>query len=156
VTATPDNPTTNADRRTDDEIPSGMEDTAALLRDLATTIALLPQAPPVEGEERPEGTIALPVIEQDGRRFIPVFTSEDSLRAAGADPGTAVRIPVAQLAANWPSEDVWLAVNPASPEGLGLPPDVVRALPVFAGNFAGPDGEGSPESTGSGPQPPSP
>lgn len=114
---------------------SGMEagDQAAVLRALATSIALLPQAPPAEGEERPEGAIALPVIEQDGQRYIPVFTSEEALRAAGADPGTAVRIPVAELAANWPSDDVWLAVNPASEDGLGLPPDVVRALPVFAG-----------------------
>jgi hypothetical protein len=109
------------------------EDSVAVLRSLATSIALLPQAPPTEGEERPEGAIALPVIEQDGRQFIPVFTSEESLRAAGADVDTAVRIPVAQLAANWPSDDVWLAVNPASEDGLGLPPDVVRALPVFAG-----------------------
>jgi SseB protein N-terminal domain len=109
------------------------EDSVAVLRSLATSIALLPQAPPTEGEERPEGAIALPVIEQDGRQFIPVFTSEESLRAAGADVDTAVRIPIAQLAANWPSDDVWLAVNPASEDGLGLPPDVVRALPVFAG-----------------------
>jgi hypothetical protein len=139
TTAPEDNTTAAASRRTEDAISSGMEagDNAAVLRALATSIALLPQAPPAEGEERPEGAIALPVIEQDGQRYIPVFTSEESLRAAGADPGSAVRIPVAQLAANWPSEDVWLAVNPASEDGLGLPPDVVRALPVFAGQDGG-------------------
>jgi hypothetical protein len=114
-------------------------DTAAVLRDLASSIALLPQAPPPEGVEQPEGAIALPVIEQDGRRYIPVFTSEEALRSAGADPNTALRIPIAQLAANWPSDEMWLAVNPASEEGLGLPPDVVRSLPVFAGS---PDGAG--------------
>jgi hypothetical protein len=114
-------------------------DTAAVLRDLATSIALLPQAPQPEGEEQPEGAIALPVIEQEGRRYIPVFTSEEALRSAGADPGTALRIPIAQLAANWPSDDMWLAVNPASEDGLGLPPEVVRSLPVFA---AGGDGTG--------------
>jgi hypothetical protein len=135
VTTASNDSTTTPGRSTEDAISSGMEagDNAAVLRALATSIALLPQAPPAEGEERPEGAIALPVIEQDGQRYIPVFTSEESLRAAGADPATAVRIPVAQLAANWPSEDVWLAVNPASEEGLGLPPDVVRVLPVFAG-----------------------
>jgi hypothetical protein len=115
-------------------------DTAAVLRDLARSIALLPQVQPPDGGEQPEGAIALPVIEQDGRRYVPVFTTEDALRAAGADPGTALRIPIAELAANWPSDDMWLAVNPASEEGLGLPPDVVRALPVFAGS---PDGAGS-------------
>jgi hypothetical protein len=117
-------------------------DSAELLRSLATSIALLPQVPAADGEERPEGAIALPVIEQDGRRYIPVFTTEEALRAAGADPGTAVRIPVVELAANWPSDDVWLAVNPASEEGLGLPPDVVRALPVFAGQTGNGHGPG--------------
>ncbi|WP_214369142.1 SseB family protein [Pseudonocardia sp. H11422] len=114
-------------------------DTTAALRDLASSIALLPQVSPPEGADQPEGAIALPVIEQDGQRYIPVFTSEDALRSAGADPGTALRIPIAALAANWPSDDMWLAVNPASEDGLGLPPDVVRALPVFAG---GQDGAG--------------
>jgi hypothetical protein len=109
------------------------EDTQAVLSALAGSIALLPQTPPEEGEaERPEGSIALPVIEHDGKQFIPVFTSEDALRAAGADPGTALRIPIAELAANWPSDDLWLAVNPASEQGLGLPPDVVRTLPIYA------------------------
>jgi hypothetical protein len=139
-------------RATEEAISSGMQagDNAAVLRALATSVALLPQAPPAEGEERPEGAIALPVIEQDGQRYIPVFTSEEALRAAGADPGTAVRIPVAQLAANWPNEDVWLAVNPASEAGLGLPPDVVRALPVFAVQDAGDTGGDTGGGTGPG------
>ncbi|NMH95731.1 SseB family protein [Pseudonocardia sp. K10HN5] len=132
--------TSNPDDAAADPTAAGPDPaTAAVLHDLATSIALLPQAPPPEGAEQLEGAIALPVIEQDGQRYIPVFTSEDALRSAGADPGTALRIPIAQLAANWPSDDMWLAVNPASEEGLGLPPDVVRALPVFA---AGPDGAG--------------
>jgi hypothetical protein len=116
-------------------------DNEAVLRTLATSIGLLPQAPPAEGEERPEGSIALPVIEQDGRQYIPVFTSEDALSAAGADPATAVSLPIAQLAANWPSDDLWLAVNPATADGLALPPDVVRALPVFAASSS--NGNGS-------------
>jgi hypothetical protein len=148
--------TTAASRDTDEAISSGMEsgDNAAVLRALATSIALLPQAPPDEGQQAPEGAIALPVIEQDGQRFIPVFTSEESLLAAGGDPASAIRIPVAELAANWPSEDVWLAVNPASEQGLGLPPDVVRALPVFAGQGAGlaGDGAGALDDDGHGPR----
>ncbi|MCU1628685.1 MAG: hypothetical protein JWP64_3634 [Pseudonocardia sp.] len=133
MTSTPD------DAATDETAAGPDPDTAALLRDLATSIALLPQVPTSEGEERPEGAIALPVIEQDGQRYIPVFTTEAALRSAGADVDSALRIPLAQLAANWPSDDMWLAVNPASEDGLGLPPDVVRALPVFAGS---PDGAG--------------
>jgi hypothetical protein len=153
VTTAPEDSTTARPPSEDATSTDAQEaaESAAFLRELATSIALLPQAPPAEGEERPEGAIALPVIEQDGRRYIPVFTSEESLRAAGADPGTAVRIPVAQLAANWPSDDVWLAVNPASEEGLGLPPDVVRALPVFAGQGGGVTFDGTPPHAGSPP-----
>jgi hypothetical protein len=113
-------------------------DNEAVMRALASSIALLPQAPPEEGEERPEGAVALPVIEQDGTQYIPVFTSESALVAAGADAATAVRLPLAQLAANWPSDDLWLAVNPSSDSGLTLPAEVVRALPVFA---VTPDGD---------------
>jgi hypothetical protein len=103
-----------------------------ILRELANSIALLPQeGPPEGGEEPPEGAIALPVIEQGGTQYIPVFTSEEALRAAGADPVTALRLPLAELAASWPGEDLWLAVNPSSEEGLTLPPEVVRALPGF-------------------------
>jgi hypothetical protein len=128
---------------TESAINSGMEagDNEAVLRALAMGIALLPQMPPEEGEERPEGAIALPVIEQDGTQYIPVFTSETALQAAGADLGSAVRIPIAQLAANWPSDDLWLAVNPANETGLTLPAEVVRALPVFAGLTPAPDGD---------------
>lgn len=143
MTTTPDDAANSADRGTEELPPAGMDagEAAEVLRTLANSIALLPQAPAGEGEQPSEGAITLPVIELEGQQFIPVFTSEESLRAAGADPGTAARIPVAELAAHWPSEDVWLAVNPASEEGLGLPPDVVRTLPVFAaqaGNGAGP------------------
>jgi hypothetical protein len=104
----------------------------SMLRALAQSIGLLPQGPPPDAEDVPEGAVMLPVIEQDGTQYVPVFTSEDALRAAGADPSTAIRLPIAELAAQWPGDDLWLAVNPASEQGLALPPDLVRALPIFA------------------------
>ncbi|MCW2775283.1 MAG: hypothetical protein JWN91_3609 [Nocardioides sp.] len=110
--------------------PGGV-DPQVLLHDLANSTALLPQEAMPEGEEPPEGAIALPVIEQDGTQYVPVFTSEEALRAAGGDPSTALELPIAQLAATWPGENLWLAVNPATPEGLAIPPEVVRALPGF-------------------------
>jgi hypothetical protein len=116
----------------------GTHDTEALLQQLAASVALLPQELPEDAEPMPEGAIALPVIEQDGTHYVPVFTSEDTLAAAGADPATAVPIPVAQLAASWPGDDLWLAVDPATEGGLTLPPDVVKVLPGMVG--AGPDG----------------
>ena len=78
------------------------------------------------------------MIEQDGTQFVPVFTSQESLVSAGADPATAVEVPLAQLAAGWPSDELWMAIDPASEGGLTLPPDVVRALPGLVG--AGPNG----------------
>ncbi|QTZ94976.1 SseB family protein [Streptomyces auratus] len=118
-----------------EEAPSAEEaaETQAALIDIATSVALLPQTPPAEGEEeRPEGTIALPVIEQEGNRYVPVFTTEDALLAAGGDPDAALCLPVVELAANWPADDLWMAVNPSTEEGLVLPADLVRALPAFS------------------------
>lgn len=128
-------PTSRENAGLPEDAPSAeqLADTEAVLADLAGKTALLPQVPPAEGEEaRPEGAISLPVIEQDGTQYIPVFTAEETLVAAGGDPATAVRIPVVDLAANWPTDELWLAVDPSTEEGLALPPDLVRALPVFA------------------------
>lgn len=88
-TPTPDENAPPSGASSPEGAPSAAEaaDTQAALVDLANSMALLPQAPPVEGEEpRPEGAISLPVIEQDGNRYIPVFTTEDALVAAGEIP----------------------------------------------------------------------
>jgi hypothetical protein len=102
-----------------------------ILTDLAGSQALIPQEA-AEGETPPpEDAIALPVIEQDGTHFVPVFTSVEKLVSAGADPDSAVQVGFAQLGAAWPSDELWLAVDPANEDGLTLPPDVVRALPTL-------------------------
>ncbi|MEV6313778.1 SseB family protein [Streptomyces sp. NPDC051776] len=124
-------------------------ETRAALVDLANSTALLPQAPSPEGEAVPEGAIALPVIEQDGTRYIPAFTTEEALVAAGGDPAAVVRLPIADLAANWPADDLWLTVDPSSEQGLALPAEVVRALPVFSGR-QGQEGRESQAETGGG------
>ena len=116
-------------------------DPQVVLRELATSVALLPQEGPTP-DDAPEGALAVPVIEQDDKQFVPVFTSEESLVAAGADPATALRVSVADLAASLGEEDLWIAVDPASEDGLALPPEVVHALPALAG--AAPDGGGAP------------
>jgi hypothetical protein len=118
--------------------PDQMADAQAVLQQLAASVAFLPQDIPDGVEPPPEGAIALPVIEQDGNQFVPVFTSSEMLAASGADPANAVEIPVVQLAMGWPSDDLWLAVDPSTPDGLTLPSDVVRALPGLVG--AGQDG----------------
>ena len=117
---------------TDETVAAAQVAAQELLRELAGSIALLPQQPPAPGEEPPtEDAIALPVIEQDGTQYVPVFTSEEKMRAAGADPETALRVPLAGLAVGWPGEELWLAIDPAAEDGLALPPDAVRALPAF-------------------------
>ena len=113
--------------------PEEQAQAQVMLAQLAASMALVPQEIPDGAERPPEGTLALPVIEQDGTSYVPVFTSEEALVSAGADPGQAVEMPVAQLAASWPDEDLWLAVDPATDHGLTLPPDVVRLLPALMG-----------------------
>ena len=110
--------------------PAG--DEQALLQGLATSIAFLPQDGMADGETPPDGSIAIPVIEQEGTQYVPVFTSEEALQAAGADPESAVGLPLADLAANWPSEELWLAVDPGSENGLSVPPKAVQALAAYA------------------------
>jgi hypothetical protein len=105
----------------------------ALLQQLAATTALLPHEVPEGAEPPPEGSITLPVIEQDGTLYVPVFTTEDALVSAGADPATAVSVPLVERAAGWLDDDLWMAVDPASEQGLTLPPDVVRPLPGLVG-----------------------
>jgi hypothetical protein len=64
--------------------PSAGDEEAASeskLRDLAHSIGLLPQAAGPDAENIPEGAVMLPVVEQDGTQFVPVFTSEEALRA---------------------------------------------------------------------------
>ena len=140
-----------ADGQTGSGTGPGGVDPQVLLHDLANSTALLPQEAMPEGEELPEGAIALPVIEQDGTQYVPVFTSREALQAAGADPSTALQLPIAQLAATWPGENLWLAVNPATPDGLAIPPEVVRALPGFvdqAGEAEAAAGQGEARQAG--------
>ena len=118
-------------------IPGGDQDAQAeaeaMLEQLAGSVAFLPQEVPEGAEAPPEGMIGLPVVEEDGTSYVPVFLTEETLVGAGADPATAVSIPLAQLAAGWPDDDLWLAIDPGTEGGLALPPDVVRALPGFQG-----------------------
>lgn len=114
-------------------IAAGMAagDTEAVMRAVAAIQVVVPQAAATE-EASPDGSISLPVIEQDGTSYVPVFTSEAAMTQAAPDIGDAVTVSAAELGANWPSDDLWLAVNPGTEEGLTLPPDAVRSLPVYS------------------------
>jgi hypothetical protein len=106
-------------------------DTEAVMRAVAAADVVVPQAAGSGGGPASDGSISLPVIEQDGTSYVPVFTSEDTMHEAAPDIEDAVSVSAAELGANWPSEDLWLAVNPGTEDGLTLPPDAVRSLPVY-------------------------
>jgi hypothetical protein len=108
--------------------------TDAVMRAVASSEVIVPQA--AEADDAPDGALSLPVIEQDGTSYVPVFTSEASMHEAAPDIDDAVTVAAAALGANWPSDDLWLAVNPGTEGGLTLPPDAVKSLPVYA------DGDG--------------
>jgi hypothetical protein len=114
-------------------IAAGMAagDTDAVMRAVAGSEVVVPQAADVEQDDLEQGSISLPVIEQDGTSYVPVFTSQRTMNEAAPDIEEAVTVAAAELAANWPSEDLWLAVNPGTEDGLTLPPDAVRSLPVY-------------------------
>ncbi len=119
-------------QQTESAIAAGMAagDTDAVMRAVAASDVVVPQAAGQDGAA-PDGSISLPVIEQDGTSYVPVFTSEATMAAAAPDIDDAVSVSASELAANWPSDDLWLAVNPGTEDGLTLPPDAVRALPVY-------------------------
>ena len=112
-------------------------DTEAVMRAVALSEVVVPQAGEGLDEDLPEGSLNLPVIEQDGTSYVPVFTSEAAMSVAAPDVADAVTVSAAELGANWPSEDLWLAVNPGSEQGVTLPPDAVRSLSVYQDGATG-------------------
>jgi hypothetical protein len=104
-------------------------DDQAVLAAVAEAEMVVPQTS-AEGSA-PEGSLTLPVIEQEGRQFVPVFTSQAAMTAAAPDVSESVTMPSTQLVAGWPTEELWMAVNPGSASAVALPPDVVRSLPSF-------------------------
>lgn len=114
-------------------IAAGMAtgDTDAVMRAVASSEVMVPQTGEADGGAA-DGSLSLPVIEQDGTSYVPVFTSEATMHDAAPDIDDAVSVPAAALGASWPSDDLWLAVNPGTEGGLTLPPDAVKSLPVYA------------------------
>ncbi len=122
-------------QQTEAVIAAGMAagDTDAVMRAVASAEVVVPQTATPEDGGVPDGSISLPVIEQDGTSYVPVFTSQSTMASAAPDIEDAVSINAAELAASWPADDLWLAVNPGTDDGLTLPPDAVRSLPSYTG-----------------------
>ena len=79
-------PSPNGSQPTESAIAAGMAagDTEAVMRAVAASEVVVPQAAGARGEGVPDGSISLPVIEQDGTSYVPVFTSEDAIEGATA------------------------------------------------------------------------
>lgn len=104
---------------------SEQDDQAEFLRILAEGDVLLPQLEPVD----PEEGMKLPFIEQEGTRYVLVFSSQERLTESGIEVQDTVTMNGGQLGASWPDEELWLAINPGSEQSVAVPPDAVRALP---------------------------
>jgi SseB protein N-terminal domain/SseB protein C-terminal domain len=111
----------------------------AFLQALRAGEAWIPDAGPGDGASRTMQageTLALPVWQaEDGRRYIPVFTSEARLAGAVPDGTSFVRLPIAALL-DALEPDAWLGVNPRTPLGLLLPAAEVRGAGRVAAGTA--------------------
>lgn len=106
---------------------------ADFLRALAGSEILIPQpqlkdvAPErrtiEEGDE-----LTLPLVEHEGKTYVPVFTSIEQFRLGVSDEGMAfIRLPASGLLGEWPEEH-GMAVNPGGDVGIALDPATVRNL----------------------------
>lgn len=77
---------------------------------------------PVEGEE-----LVLPLVEHEGRTYVPVFTSMAQFRLGAPHDMPHVRLRTEGLVAEWPEEH-GMAVNPGGEIGVALEAADVRAL----------------------------
>ncbi|MCK9904388.1 SseB family protein [Frankia sp. Cpl3] len=108
-------------------------DDSAALGALAVADVLVPDLSDPSRDNGDARVVKLPVAEQaDGRQFVPTFTSERRLADALPGVGRYRRVALAVLLRMWPSEDLMLAVDPGTEEGLTFPAEGIRALAALA------------------------
>ncbi|MFF3372357.1 SseB family protein [Streptomyces sp. NPDC002680] len=116
-------------RRALDALAGNSEDPAAL-DVLARSDVLVPVPDDVsDADAGHPSTVALPVLQEpDGREAVPVFTSESEL--AGLLPAVSRYrlVPLGALADQWPTGDLALTIDAASPHGLTITSEGVRNL----------------------------
>ncbi|GHI09803.1 hypothetical protein AQI88_16200 [Streptomyces cellostaticus] len=83
----------------------------------------------VDGEGADSSTVALPVLERTGGDpVVPVFTSEGTMAEQLPFISRYRLIPLGALAAQWPDDDLSLAIDGSSQHGLTLTSQGVRTL----------------------------
>lgn len=102
-------------------------DQGAALQALGGHELILPQADaPQTGEQR---EVTLPVIEQDEKSYVPAFTTVQKLNESLPAVTQSVSLPAVDLAAAWPSDELWLAINPGDEStSVALPSSAFRTL----------------------------
>ncbi|ANP52921.1 hypothetical protein J2Z21_000482 [Streptomyces griseochromogenes] len=112
-----------------DALAVNTEDQAAL-DTLAHSDVLVPVPDDeVDGEGADTSMLALPVLEQaDGDPVVPVFTSEGTMAEQLPFVSRYRLVPLGALAAQWPDEDLSLAIDGSSQHGLTLTSQGVRTL----------------------------
>lgn len=106
-------------------------DQTGFLRILAVSRIVLPQLQPLDQE----GGLRLPLVEQQGTRYVIAFSSQQRLAESGIEAVETVTASGRQLAGLWPEdEDLWLIINPHSEHSAAIPADAIRSLPSVAGN----------------------
>lgn len=82
-----------------------------------------------EEDANDPSAVALPVLEQpDGEQTVPVFTSETEMADLLPFVSRYRLVPLGALASQWPTGDLTLTIDAASPHGLTLNSDGVRTL----------------------------
>ncbi|MFC7309595.1 SseB family protein [Streptomyces monticola] len=102
----------------------------AALDTLAESSVLLPVPDEVSDAQDPNAAaMTLPVLEEPGgEQLVPVFTSELRMTELLPSISHCQRVPLGALAAQWPSDDLSLAIDAGSPDALTLTADGVRTL----------------------------
>ncbi|GAA3862555.1 SseB family protein [Streptomyces lannensis] len=97
---------------------------------LAGSDVLVPVPDDVAEEEAIDPyAVALPVLEQpDGEQTVPVFTSETEMAGLLPFVSRYRLVPLGALASQWPTDELTLTIDAASPHGLTLNSDGVRTL----------------------------
>lgn len=105
-------------------------DDAAALDTLAGSEVLVPVPDDADEEEANDpNAVSLPVLEQpDGEQTVPVFTSEAEMADLLPFVSRYRLVPLGALASQWPTGDLTLTIDAASPHGLTLNSDGVRTL----------------------------
>lgn len=106
-------------------------DQAGFLRILAVSRVVLPQLQQLDQE----GGLRLPLVEQEGTRYVLAFSSQQRLAESRVDAEETVVASGSQLAGLWPEdEELCLLINPGSDLSVAVPADAIRALPSMAGD----------------------